>query len=177
MILFEAKMRAELRPVIGYQNYFVSDDGKIFSKAQSKEPKEMKCEKMKLGYMRAHLRSSGVSKKVLLHVLVANAFVPNPNAKKEINHKDGNKENNAASNLEWVTRAENMRHARNMVLMKPMRGEMNPIAVLTEAKVREIRDALKQPYRGIVVALAKKYGVVPEAISNIRHGKNWKHVE
>lgn len=43
-------------------------------------------------------------------------------------------------------------------------------------KVREIRDALKRPYRGIVRALAKKYGVVPEAISSIRHGKNWKHV-
>lgn len=48
---------------------------------------------------------------VLIHLLVARAFCPNPNGKKVVNHKDGNKYNNCASNLEWVTQSENIKHA------------------------------------------------------------------
>lgn len=55
---------------------------------------------------------TGISKCVLIHRLVATAFVPNPNGYEEIDHIDGNKQNNHADNLEWVTRKENMRRAR-----------------------------------------------------------------
>lgn len=48
-----------------------------------------------------------------IHRLVAVAFIPNPEGKAEINHIDGNKTNNCASNLEWCSRLENMRHAKN----------------------------------------------------------------
>ena len=48
---------------------------------------------------------------VLLHRLVASVFIPNPNGYTEVNHKDGNKLNNCASNLEWCTRSMNMKHA------------------------------------------------------------------
>ena len=57
-----------------------------------------------------------------VHRLVAEAFVPNPNRKKEVNHIDNNKQNNAASNLEWATRRENTIHAYANGLINPMRN-------------------------------------------------------
>ena len=57
-----------------------------------------------------------------VHRLVAEAFVPNPNRKKEVNHIDDNKQNNAASNLEWATRRENTIHAYANGLINPMRN-------------------------------------------------------
>ena len=53
---------------------------------------------------------------VYIHILVATAFIPNPFNYPEVNHIDGNKHNNAVTNLEWVTHRENMRHASKMNL-------------------------------------------------------------
>lgn len=64
------------------------------------------------GYLMVHLYRKRMNKTVKVHRLVAEAFVPNPDGLPEVNHIDGNKSNNSASNLEWVTRRQNMRHAR-----------------------------------------------------------------
>lgn len=69
------------------------------------------------GYCDVGLHAEGKSKSFTIHRLVANAFIDNPQNKPQINHKDGNKQNNAALNLEWVTPGENMTHAHNNGLM------------------------------------------------------------
>jgi hypothetical protein len=63
------------------------------------------------GYIIVQLRSNGKRKVVLLHRLVAEAYIPNPHNKPTVNHIDGNKLNNAVNNLEWMTMAEQNEHA------------------------------------------------------------------
>ena len=70
-------------------------------------------------YLVVNLRSYGSNKVSLVHRLVAEAFIPNPNNMPEINHKDGNKENNFVDNLEWCTYSENNQHAIDTKLRKP----------------------------------------------------------
>lgn len=65
--------------------------------------------------------TSGKQKNCRVNRLVAQAFIPNPAGLPEVNHKDGNKDNNSADNLEWSTRSANMRHAFATNLMTPHR--------------------------------------------------------
>lgn len=107
-----------------------------------------------------------------VHRLVALAFIPNPDNKPQVNHKDGNKLNNSVSNLEWATRQEQMDHAISLGLVNSV-GESNPNSKLTPAQVLEIR-ALK----GIKSAqkLAAAYSVGLSAIQKIHYRQTWANL-
>ncbi len=64
------------------------------------------------GYVRLHLREKSVSTYMFIHVLVANTFIPNPDNKPQVNHKNGHKGDNRVDNLEWNTALENKQHAK-----------------------------------------------------------------
>lgn len=66
------------------------------------------------GYIRISLQRGRKSIKRRVHRLVAQAFIPNPMNLPQVNHKDGNKQNNSYTNLEWITNSDNMRHAMEM---------------------------------------------------------------
>ena len=96
--------------------YKISNQGNVLS-LEKKGPgrriypcKIMKPEIMKLGYHRIMLSKNGVTKKIMVHVLVARHFVPGEAENKEVNHIDGIKANNKAWNLEWVTKSDNIKH-------------------------------------------------------------------
>lgn len=63
------------------------------------------------GYLQVNLCKSGRMRAGKIHRLVAKAFIPNPENKPQVNHKDGNKNNNVVNNLEWNTKSENLIHS------------------------------------------------------------------
>ena len=96
-------------PVVGFEEYYeVSSLGRV-----SNYRKIMTAYVINSGYEVIDFRINNNRHKRLVHRIVAEAFIPNPECKKEVNHKDGNKRNNAVDNLEWVTSSENKQHAIN----------------------------------------------------------------
>lgn len=113
----------------------------------------------------------GFKKSVLVNRVVALRFLPNPNNEPQVNHIDGNKENNAKSNLEWASGSENELHAHRTGL-KSGHGSGNSNAKLTAAEVEEIRAT-----EGMTAQeLANKYGVGRSTIINILNRKSWTHI-
>jgi hypothetical protein len=109
-----------------------------------------------------------------VHVLVAEAFLPpKPGPKHEVNHRDGNKLNNRLDNLEWVTRAGNIRHARGSGLMVPAHGERLWSAKLTERQVRAIRK-LSREWKSWEIG--EVLGVKASTVREARNGRKWRHV-
>lgn len=92
----------------GYENYLVSDMGRIKNRKTGKLLKDRATTK---GYRQIGICKDGKQKNFLVHRLVAEAHVPNPYNLPEVNHKKGRKWDNRASELEWTTRSGNMKHA------------------------------------------------------------------
>lgn len=116
----------------------------------------------------------GRKKTKTVHRLVAMAFCENPKQKNFVNHIDGNKTNNSASNLEWVTQHENNTHAARAGLTA--RGEKASQAKLTESKVRHILF-LHKTGQWKNREIGELYGVAASAIWAIIDGKSWKYIE
>lgn len=121
-------------------------------------------------YLTVHLTREGEHKRFLVHRLVAGAFIPNPSEKPFINHVDGNPQNNVASNLEWCTHQENMDHAVHVGLTN--KGEKHWNARLDEGMVKNIKQAHASG-RVTQRAIAKRFGVSYQHVSDILLGKRW----
>lgn len=94
----------------------VSDLGR--AKSNLRDGRILKTSLDRKGYHRLRMTIKRQKYCFKLHRLVAQAFIPNPDNKPQVNHIDGNKDNNAASNLEWVTNKENAQHAVRTGLWK-----------------------------------------------------------
>ena len=114
------------KAIAGYEGlYEISDQGRVKSLKYGKE-KILKPGKNTCGYLQVNLCKDGHAKQTSIHRLVAEAFIQNPNNLETINHKDEMKTNNAASNLEWMTRGDNIIYsqARQVQMFDKKTGEL-----------------------------------------------------
>ena len=128
-------------------------------------------------YMNVSLCFEGIKRTMHVHRMVAEAFIPNPHNKPQVNHKDGNKFNNNVDNLEWNTCQENMDHAKSHNLLTALKGEDHMGSKLSDEQIEEIR---RRYVRGCKhnsgKALAAEFGVSSANISYIVNNKRWTHL-
>lgn len=122
--------------VVGYSDYEVSDDGCVRNIATGKMLKPT-VRSRSSDYLNVVMTRDDKNRKHQnVHRLVAEAFVKNPQNKPCVNHKDGNKHNNHADNLEWVTRSENDLHAFGLGLRHSTSEQVQKAINCTRKQVR-----------------------------------------
>ena len=118
-------MKEIWKDIEGYEGiYQVSNTGKVKSLDRkvwnyTKKGRVLKMHNNGHGYYNLSLHGNGKDEKhAYVHILVAKAFIPNPNNYEQVNHKDFNKSNNCVDNLEWVSRKQNVLHYRESAYSK-----------------------------------------------------------
>jgi predicted DNA-binding protein (UPF0251 family) len=163
--------------VEGYEElYQVSNLGRVKSLKYRRTGKEKLLTLLtdKYGYLHIKLCRNYQEKSVKVHRLIAKAFIPNLENKKEVNHIDGIKANNHVSNLEWATRSENMKHAFRTGLWfpNPTKGEEHYQAKLSKEEVHKICTLYW--VEGVSQSkIAKIFNCSQSNIWSIVNGKNW----
>lgn len=146
------------------EDYIITKEGNVINKRKGNVLKPQLNGK---GYLRVWIGK----KLVFVHRLVAEQYVPNPENKPQVNHKDGNKLNNHYSNLEWVTNKENRKHAINNDLH--LCGSKCSWSKLKEEDVIFILNDNKHTNK----ELAEKFNVSYTTITGIKNGYTWKQLK
>ncbi len=126
-----------MKDIDGYEGlYAITYDGKVWSHRKNRYINLMLCGR---GYLQAHLWKNGVRKPCLVHRLVAQAFIPNPNNLPQVNHKDEDKTNNHVNNLEWCSAKYNMDYG-----VRKYKTATPVLCVETQKVYKSIADAVRE---------------------------------
>lgn len=125
-INFKDFRNEEWRQIKGFENYYVSDYGRVanFNYRNTGKRILMKPFNTKVGYEQiALVDKNGKRVKKYIHRLIAEAFIPNPQNKPEIDHIDTNRKNNSINNLRWATKIENLNNPNT--ILNRVNGQKN----------------------------------------------------
>lgn len=165
-------MKEIWKTIEGYTDYQISNYGKIKSFKYNKE-KILKHSLDSDEYSLIILCSNKNKFTKTIHRLVANAFINNPDNKPQVNHKDGNKQNNNVDNLEWVTISENIIHAYKNNL-KTQQGISNTNCKLSENEVLTIHGLYLSGMTQSIIS--ELYNIPQQHVSLIVNNKSWTHL-
>jgi len=166
------------KQITDFPDYYVNSDGYVISRKSGKE-RRMVGGSTGHGYPQVTLRHNGVQVQRLLHRLVAEAFCERAEGCDQVNHKDGDKTNNSADNLEWVSAKQNMAHSVKSGLwtsptkehykrMRANSGAAKALFTMEEASdIMEMKAALNLSCREI----ASMVGCNKTTIQRIANGK------
>lgn len=116
------------------------------------------------------LTKLGIQSNHIIHILLATAFIQNPNNLPVLNHKNGDKYDLTLDNLEWTTSKENTAHAFRTGLMSH-KGIKNANCKFSEDVILEIFNS-DLPYKEI----SEKFGIARNSVSQIKNGGRWSHL-
>ena len=161
------------KDIEGFPNYQVSNLGYVASKKTGKILKPY----LTRGYLRVSLYNDSGRKCKLVHRLVAEAFILNPDNRSDVNHINGCKADANACNLEWATPSENMSHAHNNGLRPRVdtQGEKNGFSKLTKFQVMQIKRLLADG-KSNQKTIGSQFNVSRETVSSIKNGRRWQEV-
>lgn len=143
-----------------YKNYVITKEGSIISK---KTGRQLYVHVNKKGYNFVRLKWDGQGKTMLVHRIIAQLFIPNPDELQEVNHKDGNKSNNNHWNLEWCTREQNVHHSVEAGLHH--KGETSGNSKLSNDEAEQLRGLYRQGWKQ--QDLADRFCITQPRVSNI----------
>lgn len=161
-----------MKEIPGYPGYHANRDGNIYSTKRKGVALLMKKGLTNCGYEKIGFYVDRKKVYPLVHRLILSTFAGHPGGL-HCNHKNGNRTDNRLSNLEWVTRSENERHARRE-LGKLMHGHHNTLAKLTDKKVTRIRQLRREGWT--FQSLADKFGIGVSHACRVAKGEVWRHI-
>lgn len=153
----------------GFPNYGINENGFI---KNFKTDKILKPMNHSAGYLAICLYENKKPKRFLIHRLVANAFLPNPENKKEVNHINGNKKDNRLENLEWCTSSENRLHSYKHGLQPINKGMLGrKLSEETILKMKSVKRVVKD------YAREAAYNVTRKKVKNKLTGEIFKSMK
>ncbi len=170
--------------VLEYENYHVTRDGEVYNIQRN----ILMTPLVHQGYSQVNLRKPGLRRTKFVHRLLAQAYIPNPLKKKEVNHIDGNKLNNNLDNLEWATPKENIQHAYANGLARNPKGKDSPSFGTRNggrSKVTIATDAngMEKSFLSGAEAVRQKYATTTAALisairaKRVHNGYLWRYQE